>query len=244
MKLLLDLGNTRLKWAQWDGARLRAGGAVAYTEVILGDELWKGIQNIDAIFVASVAGTQRDTELTRALHAAFGLEPRFVRSSAQACGVRNAYPRPQDLGVDRFLGLIAAHAHAHEATAIAGCGTALTLDALAADGTHRGGLIAASPEFAQSALRSGTGQLGAVPAGRVVEIADNTADAIESGTWLAAAALVERFCARAAERFGTAPALILTGGAAPRLGGLLGVPYRIDAELVLRGLAHYAESSR
>jgi type III pantothenate kinase len=245
MKLLIDAGNTRLKWARWDGARLLAGGAVAHADTDQDySALWKGIENVDAVWVASVTGADREADLTRGLRAAFDCTPRFVHSVAQACGVRNAYPRPQDLGVDRFLGLIAAHARAHAATVIAGCGTALVLDALGADGAHCGGLIAASPELAQAALRGGTARLGAAPPGTLKELADNTADAIESGTWLAAAALVERFCAQAAARTGVAPQLLLTGGGAQRLGGLLTLRHRIDADLVLHGLAHYAEWAR
>jgi len=125
---------------------------------------------------------------------------------------------------------------------IAGCGTALTLDAVGADGTHLGGLIAASPALAQAALRGGAARLGSAPPGRIVERADNTADAIESGTWFAAAALVERFVARMHRHFSFAPALVLTGGGAGQLGELLQSPYRIDSELVLRGLACLAAS--
>ena len=108
--------------------------------------------------------------------------------------------------------------------------------------THLGGLIAAGPRLAQNALRGGTARLAAVPAGRVVEIADNSADAIESGTWLSAAALTERFLAQTGRRLGSAPQLILTGGGAAQLSALLGATHRIDAQLVLRGLAMLADA--
>ncbi|MGH8042128.1 MAG: type III pantothenate kinase, partial [Rudaea sp.] len=107
---------------------------------------------------------------------------------------------------------------------------------------HLGGLIAPGPDLAQAALCGGAAQLGAVPAGRIVEIADNTADAIASGAWLAAAALVERFCAQTTLRLGVAPALLLTGGGAPVLSSLLRIAHEIDADLVLRGLALQAQA--
>ncbi|HST28303.1 MAG TPA: type III pantothenate kinase, partial [Rudaea sp.] len=119
---------------------------------------------------------------------------------------------------------------------------ALTLDALAADGAQLGGLIAAGPQLAQDALRGGTARLVAVPAGRVVEIADNSADAIESGTWLSAAALIGRFLAQTARRLDDTPTLILTGGGAAKLSPLIEASHRIDAELVLRGLARLADA--
>jgi type III pantothenate kinase len=245
MKLLIDLGNTRLKSALWDGTRLDSrpplihGGGNAHSPAAL----WKNIPNIDAVWIASVAQPTLDAALADAVRTHFGMDPNFVHSRAQACGVRNAYAQPERLGVDRFLGLIAAYAHARAPAVIAGCGTALTLDALDADGIHLGGLIAPSPGLMQAALRGNTARLGEADAARIVELADNTADAVESGSWLAATALVERFNTRAAQRLGTAPALILTGGGAVRLTGLLGLPHRVDTDLVLRGLARFAESS-
>jgi type III pantothenate kinase len=244
MKLLIDLGNTRLKWALWDGTRLRSGMAVTHAGVENVDlfTLLKDIQSVDSIWVASVAAPALDTALATALRESQRPEPNFVRSVATACGVRSAYAQPERLGVDRFLALIAAHAQAQESTVIASCGTALTLDALAADGTHLGGLIAPSPELMRSALLGNTARLGDVAnAADIMEIADNTADAIASGTWLAAAALVERFVIHTAARLGAMPKLVIGGGAATQLGALIAPPHRIDAELVLRGLARYAD---
>jgi type III pantothenate kinase len=241
MKLLVDAGNSRLKWAWWDGAALGDVAVMANAEM---DDaaLWKHGKIADAVWVASVASAAANTALAHALRERFGVEPVFAATRAQACGMRIAYAQPANFGVDRFLGLIAAHAQTQGAVVIASCGTALTLDALAADGTHLGGLIAAGPQLAQNALRGGTAALATVPAGRVVEIADNSADAVESGTWLSAAALTERFLAQAGRRLGSTPKLILTGGGAVRLSPLLDVAHRIDAQLVLRGLAMLADA--
>ena len=241
MKLLIDAGNSRLKWAWWDGAVLEGVSAVANAGMDV-SALWKNGQKADSVWVASVASAAANAVLAAVVRDRFGVDPVFAATRAQACGVRIAYAQPENLGVDRFLGLIAAHAQTQSAAVIAGCGTALTLDALAGDGVHLGGLIAAGPQLAQDALRGGTARLAAVPAGRVVEIADNSADAIESGTWLSAAALIGRFLAQAARRLDSAPALILTGGGAPRLSPWLDAPHRIDAELVLRGLARLGDA--
>lgn len=244
MKLLIDVGNTRLKWALWNGVRL--GSVATLTHKNAGSldfaTLWKEVDAVESIWIASVAAPTLNATLSSALHARFGSKPRFARSAAQACGVRNAYPQPERLGVDRFLSLIAVHMQAPEPTVIAGCGTALTLDALAADGTHLGGLIAPGPQLMQFALHAGTAQLRAPTNPRIVEFADTTDDAIESGTWLAGVALVERFAARAAEHFHATPSLALAGGGAARLGQWLALPHRIDSALVLRGLAQLADA--
>src|SRR5580704_4952764 len=111
MKLLIDLGNTRLKWALWDGAQLQSGGSFAHgsdAPPLDFAALWKDIETVESAWIASVAAPGLDAALLHALRARYGADPHFVHSSAQACGVRNAYAQPQRLGVDRFLGIIAA----------------------------------------------------------------------------------------------------------------------------------------
>ena len=245
MKLLIDLGNTRLKCALSDRGALRWVGALAHAgadEKMDFDSLWKGIESPSAVLIASVAGTALGEQVAGRALARFGAAATFVHSPAAACGVRNAYPQPDRLGVDRFLGLVALHAAESGPCVLASCGTALTLDALAADGGHLGGLIAPSPALMRDALTGATARLAMPQSARIVERADNTDDAIESGVWLAAAALLERFVERSASAFGKAPAVVLTGGGAVQLGALIEAPHRIDSELVLRGLAIYADS--
>ena len=76
----------------------------------------------------------------------------------------------------------------------------------------------------------------------ITEFADTTAGAVESGTWLAAVALVERFARHAHAAFGMTPALILSGGGAKRLAPLLELEHRYEPDLVLRGLSHFADA--
>ncbi len=92
----------------------------------------------------------------------------------------------------------------------------------------------------QHALRTGAAQLRDIDEAAVVEIANDTDAAVASGTWLAAAALIERFVAKAAGPLGAAPRLIITGGGAERLAALLDRPHDIEPDLVLRGLATLA----
>jgi type III pantothenate kinase len=250
MKLLIDLGNSRLKSALWDGAQLRHGPALTHagaSDDALGaadfSALWKDVPAPNAIWIASVASTALEQQLTRALAEHFAVSPKFARSPASACGVRNAYSVPARLGVDRFLGLVAAHAEIPGAAVVASCGTALTLDAIDAGGLHLGGLIAPSPGLMRSALLDRAARLGELAAAQVVDFADTTAAAVESGTWLAAVALIERFVARTRTRVGQDPVLIVAGGAARRLAALLDSEHRVEPDLVLRGLAKFADAS-
>ena len=249
MKLLIDLGNTRLKCALWDGSALRFLGALPHAGAD---------GQVDfAYFVERcrhrVGDPDRLGRRRRARRSASGarLHRAVRRRSAEfvaqpsrrpaACATPT--PQPDRLGVDRFLGLVALHAVEPGPCVLASCGTALTLDALAADGSHLGGLIAPSPPLMRDALTGATARLSTPQAARVVERADNTGDAIESGVWLAGAALLERFVAHATATIRRRAFASCSPAAAPqRLAALIEPAHRIDAELVLRGLAIYAAS--
>ncbi len=247
MKWLFDLGNTRLKWAQWDGRKLGFGAALAYDDTGFSQQLIRSLAALpkaDSVWIASVANPACDEAIARHLVDQWGLRPTFVKTSANGFGVRLAYSEPERFGVDRFLGLIALHQSQSRPAVLVSCGTALVLDALAADGRHLGGLIVPSPALMQRALIEGTARIGAVNPDNIVEIADNTADAVHSGAWLAVVSLVERFLGTCATRFGLAPDLILTGGGASQLKLALDGKGRIEENLVLRGLARYADHER
>jgi type III pantothenate kinase len=243
MRLLIDAGNSRLKWAlaSRDGIASRAqaphGGDAADA---LFESAWRDVDAVDRIVVASVAPLAFDTALDAFARRRFGCVPEFLRSPAAALGIRNAYREPARLGVDRFLGLAALHAVSARAQVLVGVGTAMTLDAIDADGTHLGGWIVPSPTLMRDAVLSRTARVGALE-GALVEFADDTADGLQSGAINAAAGAIERFVANATRRFGVAPAIVTTGGGADALAPLVaGVDVRRD--LVLDGLALWANA--
>lgn len=243
MRLLLDLGNTRLKWAVQDDR----GGWFAHAAVAWQDDVpaaladaWRGIA-LPPAFGASVVESAREELVARSVRACGG-DVTWLRTPAVACGVRNAYAEPARLGVDRFLAMVAARADGLGACVLAGVGTALTLDALDADGRHLGGLIAPGPQLMRQALLGATAQVRPVRAGTIHELADNTADAVRSGCWLAAAALVERFVAQVTPRLASVPTVSLSGGDAEPLAALLALPVRRTHDSVLRGLAVWAQT--
>lgn len=244
MNLLIDFGNTRLKWASHIGGEVRPGGVFAHQQQALpaaASKDWLALpRRPEAVLVASVVSDAREAELTALCRSVFSLDPVWVKTPRVALGVRNGYGQPHQLGVDRFLAMVAIHAKSPRAQVLVSCGTALTLDALAADGQHHGGLIVASPDLMRSALRSATARL-ASPGGTLVEMATATSDAIQSGALLAAVALIERFRRQTATKLGVVPAIVLCGGGSAEL-----APWFPDSErhadLVLHGLARWAEA--
>jgi type III pantothenate kinase len=239
MKLLLDLGNTRLKWAVSATDGWSARGAVAWDEDVTAQlvQIWRGQERPDRVLGASVVDAAREAQLETLVQNTFSRRVTWVRTPAAACGVRNAYAEPQRLGVDRFLAMVAAHAAGRGPCVLAGIGTALTLDALAADGQHLGGLIAPGPLLMQQSLLGATARVRPEHPGVLRELADNTADAVVSGCWQAVAALIERFAGHVARQYpDQVQHLLMDGGDAPALLPLLGISAEIAADSVLRGL--------
>lgn len=244
MQLLIDIGNSRLKWATVVTGAIAVRGAVAHGGTNIGDALaheWRALPPVRRIHVASVAPLAFDTEIERCARDRFGIDAEFLRSPAEALGIRNAYAEPQRFGIDRFLGLAAVHATAARAQVLVGVGTAMALDALDADGTHLGGWILPSPTLMRETLLARTARVG-VADGTLVDFADNTADGLYSGALHAARGAVERFVANTARELGTWPAVVLTGGGADEIAPLLpGAELRAD--LVIEGLALWARAA-
>jgi len=242
MRLLLDLGNTRLKWAMVSTDTWLARGAVAWEEDVAAvlAAAWRQQGQPQRIFGASVVDAAREAQIERIVMEVFAGQVAWVRTPAEACGVRIAYAEPQRLGVDRFLAMVAAHAAGASPCVLAGIGTALTLDALTADGRHLGGLIAPGPLLMQQALYGATARVKPYQPGAIRDIADNTADAVVSGCWQAVAALIERFATKLAAPSGGIQRLLLDGGDAASLLPLLGVPAELAPDSVLRGLDVWA----
>ena len=238
MKLLIDFGNTRLKWATLSHAQLRIGGVFAHVDKPAIAQLrieWAELAHVDAVLVASVVASAHEGELAAYVRERFGVRTAFLRSPAAALGVRNAYAEPERLGIDRFLALAALHAQQPRAQVLASVGTALTLDALDADGSHRGGVIAPGPLLMRTAVLGGTARVTSAD-GVCRALPDNTADAVVTGSLYAVAGAIDRFRVAAAGCLVAPPALLLTGGGADELAPLLPDAQRVH-DLVLHGLA-------
>lgn len=250
MILLLDVGNTRMKWAWLDGktlSRARAvrhhGAPAAWAEDLAewqADLAAEG-RSPERIVVANVAGGTFARLLGGWSKAHLGLWPEFVGSRAEQCGVTSGYATPSMLGVDRWLGLIAAHRLASGAACIVNAGTAVTIDALGGDGRHVGGFILPGIQLMQEALYGRTGNVAAAAEAEPARTAGlygvNTAGAIESGIHLSLSTLTERVCEDLVGRSGGPVRLLLTGGDALHLREVLRRPAEIVPDLVLAGLA-------
>lgn len=246
MNLLLDLGNTRLKWAVMDAAEPCAAHATAWQDAPAIARLpttWRQLGPIVGVVGACVATAARRQLVEGILHAAGCPPARWLHSPAEFGGVRNAYAHPAELGIDRFLALLVAWRAGCAPCVVAGCGSALTLDVLDAQGRHGGGLIAAGVGAMQAALHDVAPALPAGSARHDAVLANNTADAIGAGAWQVAAGGIERFVARQRARFGVPLGLVLTGGDAARLATLVAGPTTVCPDAVIHGLAAWVRDA-
>ena len=237
MILLLDVGNSRVKWAWLEYLGIAPAGAVAHDAT---RRSWQREIEADGhlpqrIVVASVAGPAFAAALTLWSRDHYRVEPQFITASPAFGGVRNGYRRPAALGVDRWLAMIAAWRASPTPAVIVSGGTALTVDALDASGRHRGGLIVPG----LSMMREARARFGEDPAflpgaaldGRISHAASPDC------ALLTLAALADRSVEEGARTLGAAPRLVLTGGDAELIKPQLRHRAEIVPDLVLAGLA-------
>ncbi|BAL23013.1 type III pantothenate kinase [Azoarcus sp. KH32C] len=236
MILLIDAGNTRIKWAVLDGDTWLANDALAHGAVGELRAIAAAHPGVTRIFGANVAGPQVAAAIADALDG-LAPPPQWLQSSAQSCGVINAYDNPRQLGCDRWAALIGARAQHAGAGLVVNAGTATTVDVLDADGHFRGGIILPGERLMRRSLAGNTAQLP-FSEGRYTATPRNTADAIASGCLNAQAGAIERMFRHVADQADAC--CLLSGGGADALAGLLNVPLRRIDNLVLKGLAAIA----
>ena len=237
--LLIDVGNTNLKWAWLEGDEISPLERISYqTDGVTAAayRCWSHVERPEKVVAANVAGQQVEDELQQWITNEWNIEMEVVVAAAQQLGVRNAYACPEQLGVDRWLALIAAYKNNSCSVCVVDCGTAITIDVLKADGQHQGGLILPGLAMMRQVMLDCT-QIPRIGVSENTDLlAGDTAGAIAAGSLHAAAALVERV----AQQMHLPTKIILTGSDAPRLKAVMKLEVEIDPELVMCGLAQIA----
>lgn len=246
MMLLLDIGNTRIKWG-WlaPAGGLRPGGAVVHGgrhQSVL--QAWAKLPKPQRIFGASVAGCEFNREVEQVAQTLWNLPVHWARSSEGAAAMKTAYAEPGQLGVDRWAAAVGAYYASGRAVCVVDCGSAITFDVVTDAGRHLGGLIVPGWQMMRRALHQGTAGLPLVELEQAETIARDTATAIASGTLLGAAAMIDGLTKRIMDALGTTAELWLTGGDAPLLQPHLQHSFILAPDLVLQGLAVMASSAR
>jgi type III pantothenate kinase len=265
--LLLDSGNSRLKWVL-SHSPYRRGQVFAARGVLELSSVRRSAAGLVRVLRAAgggvriqacnVAGGQVERQIRLAARRVGLSPPRFARSSAAAAGVRNGYREAWRLGADRWVALVGArYEYPGQALCLVGIGSALTIDLLDAAGRHRGGSIIPGPQMMIESLlnyTAGIRRRAGVPAAVLAHalsakpsaadkslFAHATRTALLSGARHACAALIERAVAQSRAQVGRRPRLIIAGGAAEAITPYLSIVHGRDDDLVLRGLAVLAQ---
>jgi len=253
MILLLDIGNSFIKWAwldsDWPKCVRKGLPNLSDADELLhaGEDMpavleaaWKDLDKPEQVWLSNVAGSDIQTLIETWIDAHWACPVKSATTESKSGSVINAYPEPSQLGVDRWLGLLAANVAYAGPSAVIDCGSAITIDAIDASGKHLGGLILPGIKMMRDSLYSnadGVTESAEVetPAGML--FASNTATGVEVGSMYAVVAYIERVVTDMNRELGDKLSCVLTGGDAEEVQPLLSVAVEYNPVLVLQGLA-------
>ena len=227
--LLVDVGNTEIKWrlANVEGL-LEAGSSVSDVS-----SLCKAVEaeKWSMAGMASVASDAADAKLLAALTSIRATVVHRATAQSTCLGLVSSYVEPERMGVDRWLAMLAAHAHNEGALCVIDAGTAVTVDLVSAGGVHEGGYILPGADLMRRALSNETDRIhvNALAAPAIVP-GNNTQACVTAGSWRAVMGAVESTMAACP---GHRP--LLTGGSASTLRDF-GLVATYNPDLVMEGL--------
>ncbi len=241
--LLLDLGNT-----QWKMAVSRRGGEMqliargAYEDAVaLEAALARVNGSVETAWLASVVDDGLNSRIVALIEDSLGLTVRRVCSTDPMPNLVSGYRRPEQLGVDRLLAMVAARARSTAALCVIDAGTAVTIDFVDPGGQHMGGFILPGRRMFRECLLANT----SIPRDQEIDqqalLGRDTATAVALAGRYAVAGIVDRFAAGPHALFpGQELHCFVGGGDADHIIGLLPRPCTKLGDLVLRGLAAIA----
>jgi type III pantothenate kinase len=241
--MLLDIGNTAVKWAIQDQGKLTGRGQFVYRDGDFAGKAgvaWCKLPVQQAVAAANVAGDDIQAAVTGWAEENWHVTPEYIHVTAHAAGITNAYSEPETLGVDRWAAMVAAYHQYGGPVCIVDCGTAITVDVVDATGQHQGGLIAPGASVLKQSLLEGTAGIRMTPADdgqRLTLLASGTQAAVNNGIYYMCSAMIDRVIADIVARSGENTVLVMTGGDAGSLLSLSAWQPEHDPELVLRGVA-------
>jgi type III pantothenate kinase len=256
MNLEIDIGNTRFKWRLKDNKRIMSRGSIANIDICDESSFAEAFASIDQyrpsrIYVASVYN-KNSACFSAWCQKKWSLVPLFLKVSEIELGVTNAYLHVEQMGVDRWLAMLAAYSWAdQQACLIVDCGSACTVDLILANGTHLGGYIVPGAQLMKSALFRGTDRVKPSQVSYDAELrpGKTTQEAVSGGLWIMQLGLVQSALQQLLDAGAVMPCVVFTGGAgeylarffcAARATGAVGEPIskvEFKVDLVFDGMS-------
>jgi type III pantothenate kinase len=227
MNLEIDMGNTRFKWRLKTSKRIISHGSIANKNICDENSFNDVFAPIDKyrpsrIGVASVSNINKGY-LDVWCQQRWLLVPHYLKVSEVELGVTNAYTHVEQMGVDRWLAMLAAYSSMDgQACLIVDCGSACTVDLLLADGSHLGGYIAPGVQLMKNALFRDTDRvkLNEVSYDKGLRPGITTQEAVSAGLWVMQLGLVNCALKQLLDKGAVMPCVLFTGGAGKHLFGI------------------------
>jgi type III pantothenate kinase len=244
--LAIDVGNTNTVFAlyrerapmgQWRISTVRERTADEYAAALIQLMQLKGFAPTDvgAVVIASVV-PQTVMPLRWMCRDVFDCAPRVVMEDL-GVPIPIAMENPKEVGADRLVNALAAHLRYDGPLIVIDFGTATTFDVVDADGTYRGGAIAAGINLSLEALHRAAAQLPRIALARPERvIGRSTLGAMQSGVFWGYLGLIEGLVGRIRQEFGAPMKVIATGGLAALFGGASDAVEHVDRDLTMAGL--------
>ena len=239
--MVIDSGNTSVKWGLYDGSNWLIEGNVAQDSSLLLHQAWQNLPKPQSIMVSNVADIRSKATLAKLL-SCWEVKPIWITALEYQCGVRNNYTDPSLLGSDRWAALIAAWELKRQGCLVIDVGTAMTVDTLSDKGEFLGGIIVPGLELMKKTLTTNNALLQ-FQEGRFCDYPNNTSDAIQSGAIQALVGAIERMSALLTIRLGHIPECIICGGGSQQLVSKFNMNTIVVNNLVLQGLVLIANEN-
>jgi len=242
MNLLIDSGNTALKWAFVQDAQLLPMSKLIVSPEDLPEQLQtiansQENNNVRTVYISNVAGIKRQKQLTDWCKDAYQIDPIYAFAGNEFNGLVNAYNPFEKLGVDRWLALIAATHCFKKPLCVVDIGTAVTIDAIDDKNHYIGGVILPGLALMRQSLQQNTDAIGLMQDQNIENIfATNTEQGVISGTNLAIAAAVENMTEKLGCKTNQPVTCVLTGGDALHVKPYISQSVEYMPDLVLKGL--------
>ncbi|MDK4684173.1 biotin--[acetyl-CoA-carboxylase] ligase [Kingella negevensis] len=211
--LLLDGGNSRLKWAWVENATINHISHAPYRDLTRLQQEWEEHGTLDTQIIGSAVCGDIKKELVQS-RLPYPIE--WLTSMPQALGMINHYRNPAEHGADRWFNALGSRKFSQNASVIVSCGTAVTVDAVTADKHYLGGTIMPGFHLMRESLLQRTAQLQR-PEGQYYAFPTTTANAISTGMLDAVCGSIMLMHTRLKERCQTPVDIILTGGGANKI---------------------------
>ena len=232
MILDIDVGNSFVKWRAVTELGTTQRGSQSTPSVVREGLDLSVIDAVTYARLSSVGDVSIIEILRQQIANTFHIEPRMAVVSRYAGGVQCGYRSEEELGIDRWLGVVSAYSKFKRSLIVADLGSAITLDVVNDDGQHLGGYILPGLSLMRESLDRGTVQVSANDnMDDAIAPANNTSAAVNRGSLFAVIATIEKLAQR------HQALLVLTGGDANRIKGVLNIDALYERDLVIDGLS-------